>query len=95
MTKTTMNICGTLGSYGIAVTSLRPSGLGEPIGKTSVIQVANWQRDAESRQDATEDDIVCDSLRLLGRWQVGEVRPMALARVDHKNAGFARCLEHL
>ena len=52
-----MNMCGTLGPYGIAVTSVRPSLLGQLLGEVGVEQVAERQGDAERRQDPPEDDV--------------------------------------
>ena len=57
ITKTTMNMCGTLGPYGIAVTSVRPSFFAELPGEVRVEEVAERQRDAQRRQDAAEDGV--------------------------------------
>ena len=57
ITKTTMNMCGTLGPYGIAVTSSRPSFLRQLPGEVGVVEVAERQGDAERRQDAAEHDV--------------------------------------
>ena len=50
--NTTMNMCGTLGPYGIAVTSRAPFLLRQLEGEPGVEQIAQRQRDAQRRQDA-------------------------------------------
>ena len=55
ITNVTMNMCGTLGPYGIAVTSVRPSLRGEPAREREVEDVADEQLDAERGQDRPVD----------------------------------------
>src|SRR5205823_420152 len=55
--KTTINMCGTLGPYGIAVTSLRPSFLASRPGEVSVVKIPERQCYAESGKDPAVDDV--------------------------------------
>ena len=55
ITSVTMNMCGTLGPYGIAVTSSRPLLDRQLAGEVEVEEVADQQLDAERRQDDLVD----------------------------------------
>ena len=60
-TNTTMNMCGTLGPYGNAVTSVAVLAAGQPPRQERVVEVAEQQRDAERGQDGAEH-IACRDL---------------------------------
>ena len=55
ITKTTMNMCGTLGPYGRAVTSRAVLAAGQPPGEERVVDVAGDQGDAQRRQHRAQD----------------------------------------
>ena len=63
-----MNMCGTLGPYGSAVTSSRPSRRAELPGEPGIEQVADRQSDAEGGQHAAEHDV-------LGQLHHAEAKP--------------------